>query len=319
MSYYSFTLPTSDHHAIPVYHWPLSSQTPGAVIHIAHGMAEHGRRYSPVADALNAQGYAVVAHDHRGHGANIEAGQLPGHYADHDGWNRVVSDLGVVNSWARQRYPNTVQILLGHSMGSYIAQGHALRHPDTLDGLVLSGSTAHKRWPRWSGRAIAQWEQWRHGPHAVSELIDRFSFQRFNARYPDATSRFDWMTRDPAEIAAYTADPLCGFQCTNQLWLDLATGAREISHPQQQQRWGAQQPLLLLAGGDDAISDQPTYNGMSLLVDQYEQAGAQALKLIVYPEARHSIFFDLCRPDVLKDLLCWCDVVSKATGTLGGS
>ena len=39
-----------------------------AVIHIAHGMAEHALRYSRFASKLANASYAVFAHDYRGHG-----------------------------------------------------------------------------------------------------------------------------------------------------------------------------------------------------------------------------------------------------------
>ena len=43
-------------------------RAPKAVVQIAHGMAEHAGRYARLAAALIAAGYAVYAHDQRGHG-----------------------------------------------------------------------------------------------------------------------------------------------------------------------------------------------------------------------------------------------------------
>ena len=48
-----------------------------AVIHIAHGMAEHAIRYSRFASELTAAGYAVFAHDYRGHGFTKADGCTP--------------------------------------------------------------------------------------------------------------------------------------------------------------------------------------------------------------------------------------------------
>ena len=52
----------------------LRPQVPGAarprgIIVIAHGMAEHASRYARFAASAVEEGYAVLAEDHRGHGA----------------------------------------------------------------------------------------------------------------------------------------------------------------------------------------------------------------------------------------------------------
>ena len=64
---------------------------PTAAVQIAHGLAEHAGRYDRLARALNAAGYLVHAHDHRGHGQSIAgkpgdfgAGVEPGTRGDVD-------------------------------------------------------------------------------------------------------------------------------------------------------------------------------------------------------------------------------------------
>src|SRR5205085_2848127 len=42
-------------------------------VQLSHGLAEHAGRYGRLARALNAAGYFVDGHDHRGHGATGEA------------------------------------------------------------------------------------------------------------------------------------------------------------------------------------------------------------------------------------------------------
>jgi hypothetical protein len=55
---------------ITYYVWPV--ERPKAVVQIAHGLGDHGRRYDHVAKALNDAGYSVYADDHRGHGVTGE-------------------------------------------------------------------------------------------------------------------------------------------------------------------------------------------------------------------------------------------------------
>ena len=53
---------------IQCYLWD-EVESPKAVLQIAHGMAEHARRYDDFAKYLNANGIIVFADDHRAHGA----------------------------------------------------------------------------------------------------------------------------------------------------------------------------------------------------------------------------------------------------------
>ena len=75
---------------------------PRATVAIAHGAAEHGRRYARFAAALTAAGYATLAIDHRGHGRTGQLARL-GVFADSDGWNRAVADLHRFIGIARTR------------------------------------------------------------------------------------------------------------------------------------------------------------------------------------------------------------------------
>ena len=61
-----------------------------AVVHITHGMAEHSRRYSRFALELTAAGFAVFAHDMRGHGRTIADDAPHGVFAKSDGLNKVL-------------------------------------------------------------------------------------------------------------------------------------------------------------------------------------------------------------------------------------
>ena len=148
----SITLSASDGANVACYDWPLES--PKAVIQIAHGMGEHAKRYDWVAQQLNNAGFAVRANDHRGHGETAQQSAYPLGYMEPDGWNRTVSDAYEINQDLRQTYPGKPLILLGHSMGSMLAQQYITRHGASIDVLVLSGSPGFKAKsinpiPRW--------------------------------------------------------------------------------------------------------------------------------------------------------------------------
>ncbi len=134
--------------------WPIDdgARLRGVVV-ICHGLGEHAGRYEALAQWLAAQGYAVRAPDHYGHGDS----QGPRGTLLHD--NQLLDDLNDVLFDTRLRLPRgTPLILLGHSMGGAVAAQHAARAAQgdasrvPIDALVLSspaldtGMSAVQRW-----------------------------------------------------------------------------------------------------------------------------------------------------------------------------
>ena len=93
---------------------------PRGIILISHGMAEHASRYARFAASAVEEGYAVLAEDHRGHGATASADSF-GFVAEQDGWETVVADMVTVLDAARRAWPGVPVFLLGHSWGSFPA------------------------------------------------------------------------------------------------------------------------------------------------------------------------------------------------------
>ena len=116
-------LTAGDGHRIPLRHWPVAN--PVAVVHLVHGMAEHSGCYADVAAALNAAGYAAVAHDHRCHGLAVAQGTL-GNVGLQQHWRGVCHDMAVVNAVCCQKlqlqFPADAPeglVLLGQACMSY--------------------------------------------------------------------------------------------------------------------------------------------------------------------------------------------------------
>ena len=292
----------SDGSQLFVHRWH-GDTAPRAVLMIAHGMAEHGARYARLAAELVAAGHEVYALDQRGHGRTAERGVL-GHYADADGWNKVVGDLATLNHHIRQQHPQTPIFLLGHSMGSYIGQAYLMQHSCSLQGAILSGSNCQPLALYKLASTIARFERWRLGPLGRSRLLDRLSFGSFNQAFKPNRTAFDWLSRDPAEVDQYIADPLCGFICTTQLWCDLLTGLQQITPVRNLAQIDSALPLLVIGGDRDPVSQ-----GKRLvdLANALRAAGLKEVELKLYPEARHELFNESNRDEVTTHLRDWLE------------
>ncbi|TCV66928.1 alpha/beta hydrolase [Pseudomonas fluorescens] len=300
MIHQTFWLTATDHSRLFVNQW-LPETAPLAVIMLAHGMAEHSGRYARLAQALCDAGYGVYGMDLRGHGKTGEEATL-GHFADEDGWAKVVGDLASLNHHIGQQHPDTPILLLGHSMGSYIAQGYLLHHSASLHGAILSGSNFQPVTLYRSARLIARFERRRQGATGRSALIEWLSFGSFNKKFKPTRTPFDWLSRDPVEVDKYVQDPLCGFRCTNQLWIDLLGGLQQISKASNLAQIDPGLPLLVIGGECDPVSEGKRLKDLAYAL---RDAGSQHLQLTIYPQARHELFNETNRDEVTADVLAW--------------
>ncbi|WP_131697851.1 alpha/beta fold hydrolase [Pseudomonas sp. JAI120] len=304
MNHSTFWLTANDHSRLYVNQW-LPDAAPKALLMLSHGMAEHSGRYARLAEALCGAGFGLYAPDQRGHGRTADEGTL-GLYAEKDGWNKVVGDLASLNQHIGQQQPGLPIILLGHSMGSYIAQAYLLHHSASLNGAILSGSNFQPVALYRAARLIARAERLRQGVRGRSALIEFLSFGSFNKAFKPNRTAFDWLSRDPVEVDKYINDPLCGFRCTNQLWIDLLGGLQQISKASNLVQIDPGLPILVMGGECDPVSEGKR---LKSLADALREAGCQNLQLNIYPQARHEVFNETNRDEVTADVLAWLDQV----------
>ncbi|AZE85426.1 Lysophospholipase [Pseudomonas orientalis] len=302
MNHRTFWLTANDHSRLYVNQW-MPDADPKALVMLSHGMAEHSGRYARLAQALCGAGYGLYGLDQRGHGRTADAGTL-GLFAEDDGWNKVVGDLASLNQHIGQQHPGVPIILLGHSMGSYIAQAYMLHHSASLHGAILSGSNFQPVALYRAARLIARIERARQGLRGGSALIDFLSFGSFNKAFKPNRTAFDWLSRDPVEVDKYIHDPLCGFRCTNQLWVDLLGGLQHISKASNLAQIDPGLPILVIGGECDPVSEGKRLKN---LADALREAGCQHLQLTIYPQARHEVFNETNRDDVTADVLTWLE------------
>lgn len=294
-----------DGHEIHVQSWTPPGDT-STVIQVLHGMGEYAGRYARFAAEASARGYAVIAHDHRGHGPQATT---PRHFADRGGWQVVIDDTRLVYEFAGDRFPGRPLVLLGHSMGSFIAEAWAMRYGNGLRGLLLSGSTWPSQVQLVPARLMASILAWRHGRRGHSPLLDKLGFANFNKAFRPARTDFDWLSRDEAEVDKYAADPLCGGPYSCGLWLDLLGGLREIGRDAALARIPAALPIMITGGAADPVGGE---RAMTKLVTHFAQTGHGRLAVKIYPEGRHEMLNETCRDAVTRDWLDWIGATTRS-------
>lgn len=289
----TFTFPGRDGTAVTAYRWlPEGGGAGRGIVQITHGMGEHALRYVPLAEQLAARGFAVYAQDHRGHGATAGG---PEHYGvlGADGWTQLVADVGLLGEHARREHPGAPLVLLGHSMGSFAVQQHLVADGPPPDAVVLSGTAA-----------IDLMEP-------GLDLSGPMDLSSFNAPFEQRTG-FEWLSRDPVQVDAYVADARCGFGLDVPGTQAMFAGARPLAETAVLDRIPGALPVYVVVGDED-----PVNAGLQLvrpLTERYAAAGLHDVTLRVWPGARHEVFNESNRDEIVADLLAWLDRVVPERG-----
>lgn len=280
-----------------------------AVVHISHGMSEHSARYARLAEKLTSEGYAVYANDHRGHGRTATGPEELGHFGS-GGIARVVADLGELIGFEKREHPGLPFVLFGHSMGSFLVQELMLTRAAELTAVVLSGSAGKPNALASVGRYIARLERLRLGATGKSALLRSLSFDAFNKPFAGSgPTRFEWLSRDRAEVDKYAADPLCGFDTTADLWVGLLDLLRDIARPERQAKLPSKLPVYIFAGSEDPTSDRT--KSLDQLVGALRRAGLTDVTHRFYEGARHETLNETNREQVVSELVSWLNARVK--------
>ena len=252
--------------ALHVRLWTPNS-TPRALIFILHGYAEHGGRYSHVAEALVAQDLAVLAPDHVGHGLS------EGERALITDFGLVVDDLGATASATSEKLNVAVPLLLvGHSMGGLLAARGVQRWPNRAAGAAFLGAV------------IGDWK-WARKVLSLPQL-------------PPEDSDPMGMSRDLDVCRAYAADPLVYRGLYKRPLLEAEVVAldefREEIHE-----------IRIPVGFFHGTADPFVPYGDSLQAINDMPSAAKTIKL--YAEAKHELDNEINKEEVIGDLQGWID------------
>jgi acylglycerol lipase len=251
-----------------------------AVAVIVHGVAEHGARYAFLAHRLADAGIAAYALDHRGHGRS------DGRRAFIGSMDLLVDDLQTFIERETDHSPGR-PTLVGHSLGGAVSIAYALRHDDSLAGVVLSG-------PAVATKAVSP------AMFAVSRTLSRLA-----PALPLFKLDEGLISRDPQVVQAYRTDPLVysGKLPARTLW-QILSSMRTV--PEQIAQLHA--PLLLLHGGEDALCPP---SGSEMI---YARTTSSDRTLRIFPGLYHEVFNEPERDEVVAEVVNW--IGGRSAGAL---
>jgi alpha-beta hydrolase superfamily lysophospholipase len=246
---------------------------PRAVVVLSHGLGEYARRYDHVAQRFGEAGLVTYALDHRGHGRSGGKRMLVRDISEYTG------DFDILVGIANRENPSLRSIVLGHSMGGGIVFAYGVERPDNYDLMVLSAP------------AVAAQD-------LVSPLL-AFAAKILGVLLPGLPVQeldVNAISRDPAVVAAYNADPLVYH---GKVPAGVGRALLQVGETMPQRAPALTAPLLVVHGSEDRLIP---VEGSRRLVGS---VGSDDVELKVYPGLYHEVFNEPEQDQVLGDVVSW--------------
>ena len=270
-----------DAQGVTIHYYTWAAPKPNGILQLAHGLGEYATRYEGLAQALVKAGYSVYADDHRGHGrtgveqhlGNMKLmGKLgPG------GLRATIEEVRQLTTIIRSENPGLPVAILGHSWGSLMVQDILNHHAADYDAAILTG-TAYRQ----------------PGSMNAGQLNAKFKHL--------GTTGSEWLSRDPAVSQAFLDDPLTFYADTLKLF-GLADGLRLFGVPTKHIEKDI--PLLIVIGSEDPLGGE---NSVRTLAEKYiSRSRLTDVEVVIYQGARHEIFNETNKEEVIADLVAWLD------------
>lgn len=207
--------------------WEPARSIKGAIC-LVHGLGEHSGRYVHWAEKFTNSGYALLSIDLPGHGkSGGDRGDTPtfDHFADH---------INLMLDEAEKLYPGKPCFLYGHSLGGIIALFYIIQRRPQLQGAVIT-SPGLRTILHMQKDKIAM-------AYILGSIIPRVSIPN--------NLELEGLSRDPAVVAAYRADPLVH----NRISLRMGKKMIEAINYIFDRAAEIELPLLLMHGTADQIT-----------------------------------------------------------------
>ncbi|MBQ9648659.1 MAG: lysophospholipase [Oscillospiraceae bacterium] len=300
-----FYFPSSDGKTqIHAVEWAPDGE-PAGVYQIAHGVAEYALRYEPFAEFLNSKGFVVVANDHIGHGLSVAEGAAALYFGDKDGWTHVVDDMYALRNRTAQEYPSLPYILMGHSMGSFLARTYLIRYPGTVTAAIIMGTGQQPGFMVAGGKLAAKYFGKKTGFDKFNATVDNLAFGAYNKPFEPKRTNYDWLSANEENVDKYIADPLCGGQATTGLFLEMLGGIGFIGKPSNLAKMDMNTPVLFISGAMDPVGDLG--KGATKAYESFKKAGVRDVELKLYPGLRHEILNEKEKDQVYADIWAWVE------------
>lgn len=279
-----------------------TEKEPIGVLQIVHGMAEYIDRYDNFAKYMTEHGFNVIGHDHLGHGHSVSDERDYGFFAEENGDKIIIEDMHSVTQYAREKWEELPNFILGHSMGSFCLRQYLTKYSNDVFGAIIMGTGWIPSAAAFLGKTIATNTCNSKGSHTVNPLLIKLTLEPYNKPFAPARTNCDWLSRDEKQVDLYVNDKLCGFDFTAGAYKDFFTVLEKIAKNRQLIGMRKSLPILITSGSVDPVGGKKACEKLNA---QYKRCGINDVTLKLWENDRHEILNELDKSDVYRYICNW--------------
>lgn len=279
-----------------------TEKEPIGVLQIVHGMAEYIDRYDNFAKYMTEHGFNVIGHDHLGHGHSVSDERDYGFFAEENGDKIIIEDMHSVTQYAREKWEELPNFILGHSMGSFCLRQYLTKYSNDVFGAIIMGTGWIPSAAALLGKTIATNTCKSKGSHTVNPLLIKLTLEPYNKPFAPARTNCDWLSRDEKQVDLYVNDKLCGFDFTAGAYKDFFTILEKIAKNRQLIGMRKSLPILITSGSVDPVGGKKACEKLNA---QYKRCGIDDVTLKLWENDRHEILNELDKSDVYQYIYNW--------------
>lgn len=279
-----------------------TEKEPIGVLQIVHGMAEYIDRYDNFAKYMTEQGFNVIGHDHLGHGHSVSDERDYGFFAEENGDKIIIEDMHSVTQYAREKWEELPNFILGHSMGSFCLRQYLTKYSNDVFGAIIMGTGWIPSAAALLGKTIATNTCKSKGSHTVNPLLIKLTIEPYNKPFAPTRTNCDWLSRDEKQVDLYVNDKLCGFDFTAGAYKDFFTILEKIAKNRQLIGMRKSLPILITSGSVDPVGGKKACEKLNA---QYKRCGIDDVTLKLWENDRHEILNELDKSDVYRYIYNW--------------
>lgn len=273
------------------------------IVQLSHGMTEYVNRYSELAKYLNRKGLLVAGNDHMGHGKSVENEQGWGYFTKKNPSKKTVEDMYHLTRILKKHYPNKPYILLGHSMGSFMARRYAMTYGKGLNGLILVGTGNQARGSVLFGLGLVRLIGIFLGEKYRSKKVYKIVFGAYQKGCSSARTEYDWLSRNEGNVDRYRKDPACTFLFTLNGYRALFSTINYIEKKKNIKKIPVNLPVLFVSGEEDPVGNYSKAVKEAYRI--YKDSGIKDVEIKLYPKDRHEVLNEVDRYEVYKNIGDW--------------